>query len=83
MCRCGLVGATNVLCGGLVMEAIAYQALVEGSCKPVCAAGPPEPCPYGEPFLLVTSLCWQGQGYSVLITSWIVFAYDPGYHSTE
>lgn len=48
MCRCGLVGVTNVLCGGLVMEAIAYQALVEGTCRPVCDSGPPEPCLSGQ-----------------------------------
>lgn len=30
------------------MEAIAYQALVEGVCKPICGTGPPEPCPSGQ-----------------------------------
>ncbi len=40
------------------MEAITYQALVEGTCKPVCASGPPEPCPSGESFLMRSSSCW-------------------------
>ena len=48
VCRCGLVGVTNVLCGGVVMEAIAYQALVEGTCEAVCSEGVPHPCPYGK-----------------------------------
>ena len=39
------------------MEAIAYQALVEGTCRPVCDSGPPEPCPFGQPILLTSLLC--------------------------
>lgn len=40
------------------MEAVAYQALVEGTCKPICREGTPEPCSYGEHMLLSPSpLC--------------------------
>ncbi len=45
------------------MEAIAYQALVEGVCTPVCGIGPPEPCPSGQP--LPTSL----HAFSMITTS--------------
>ena len=31
-----------------MMEAVAYQALVEGTCEAVCNEGAPQPCPYGE-----------------------------------
>ena len=55
-CRCGVVGITNVLCGAVVMEAVAYQALVEGTCKPICGEGTPEPCPAGERWLFCNLL---------------------------
>ena len=41
---CGLVGVTNVLCGNVVLEAVAYEALVSGVCKPLCGAAALEPC---------------------------------------
>lgn len=39
------------------MEAVAYQALVEGTCEPLCTEGAPQPCPYGEHCISQIMLC--------------------------
>ncbi|BDA44087.1 hypothetical protein COCOBI_05-2710 [Coccomyxa sp. Obi] len=42
--KCGLVGVTNVLCGDVVMEAVTYEAITHGVCKPLCGELASEPC---------------------------------------
>ncbi|CAL8470067.1 g9609 [Coccomyxa elongata] len=42
--KCGLVGVTNVICGDVVMEAVTYEAITHGVCKPLCGELAPEPC---------------------------------------
>lgn len=42
--QCGLVGVTNVLCGDVVMEAVTYEAITHGVCKPLCRELAPELC---------------------------------------
>ena len=42
--QCSLVGVTNVLCGDVVMEAVTYEAITHGVCKPLCGELASEPC---------------------------------------
>lgn len=42
--KCGLVGVTNVLCGDVVLEAVTYEAIIHGVCKPLCGELASEPC---------------------------------------
>ena len=73
---CGLVCVTNVLCGSVLLEAVAYEALVHGVCKPLCGETAPAPCalplsvyapgvaplptPYGAPLIGISALSLQG-----------------------
>ena len=41
-----------------MMEAIAYQALVEGTCEAVCEGGAPQPCLYGELHCISSRVRW-------------------------